>query len=116
MTEVITITNPSYAAYLQTTTGKIIAEQAQQIAALTARVADLEAELENSPKWAIEDRVQIVKLTDALEELLRVHTGSKLNDEGPSYRAAIKSRAVLARYRQPDADGEKHSISTKETT
>ena len=36
------------------------------------------------------------QLREALEELLRIHTGPKLNDEGRSYRAVIKARAALA--------------------
>jgi soluble cytochrome b562 len=42
---VFTLKNPSYAEYLQTPSGKIIAEQSQQIATLTARVAEMEAEI-----------------------------------------------------------------------
>ena len=39
---VFRVTNPSYAAYLETTAGKIIAEQKAQIDALAARCAHLE--------------------------------------------------------------------------
>lgn len=34
-------------------------------------------------------------LREALQELLRVHTGPKLNDEGPSYRAVKAARSAL---------------------
>ena len=39
-------------------------------------------------------------LLAALEELLRVHVGPKLNDEGPSYRAVQQARAALAKAEQ----------------
>lgn len=35
------------------------------------------------------------KLRAALRELVRVHTGPKLNDEGPSYRAVMAARRAL---------------------
>jgi len=38
---------------------------------------------------------RVAALEAALWELVRVHTGPKLNDEGPSYRAVKAARALL---------------------
>lgn len=45
------------------------------------------------------------ELARALEALLRVHMSPKLNDEGPSYRAAIAAREALTAYRTRPASG-----------
>ncbi len=37
------------------------------------------------------------ELLAALQELLRIHTGPKVNDEGPSYRAVVVARAAIAK-------------------
>jgi hypothetical protein len=38
-----------------------------------------------------------MEMLAALKELVRVHIGPKLNDEGPSYRAVTAARAVIAK-------------------
>lgn len=88
--DALRVTNPSYAEYLKTPAGKIIAEQAQQIAALTARCEALES-----------------TLAEALDALERSYDYTEWPADGTSFqeKTAVKVRAVLDRQQSADGGG-----------